>query len=105
MSQIGFFQLSNLVRNKVPFALFALDLSEPTYLEEPMSLLMQGARYFESYHFLDELKKMELKLEHPIVLLCQDGKTSEAMVEALTKLGFINVYCVKDGWKNLLKDG
>lgn len=105
MSHIGFFQLSNLVRNKVPFALYALDLTLPQKLQGPLSQMMQGVQFFASENFIENLLKIDLKLNHPIVLLCQNGKLSESMAEKLSELGYINVYSIKDGWENLSKDG
>lgn len=101
LGQIGFFQLSNLVRNKVPFTLFTLGFNPPENLTGDLKLLMAKAVATSSTDLLILIDEMKLTHGHPIVLLCDDGIASAAMSSQLAKKGFLNVYRVKNGWRGL----
>jgi rhodanese-related sulfurtransferase len=102
LGQIGFFQLSNLARNKVPFALFAIDFNPPENLAGDLKPIMAKAVVSSTAEVLDLVSEMNLSVEHPIVLICREGVESAAMSSQMVKNGFLNVYSVKNGWSGLV---
>lgn len=104
LGQIGFFQLANLARNKVPFSLFAIDLSMTGDLLSELQQIISKAHPVSRGQILERLKDLQIQSNHPIVLLCGNGDTSVAVAATLEVNGFINVYCVRGGWRELLKE-
>lgn len=49
------------------------------------------------------LEEQQVSKDTPIVLICQNGRTSIRAAKALNKQGFINVYYLKGGTKALLE--
>ncbi len=101
LGQIGFFQLSNLARNKVPFTLFAIDFSPPENLAGDLKLIMAKAVVSSNSELLTLVNTMKLSVDHPIVLLCREGNESAILSAQMAKNGFLNIYCVKNGWNGL----
>lgn len=101
VGEIGYFQLSNLVRNKVPFTLFLIDINSAEKLEDSIESVMRNGKHVTSQQFLSQLDEMKLSLEHPFVLVCSEGTTSFSLATQMVEKGFKNVYCIKGGWKSL----
>lgn len=104
MNQIGYFQLSNLMRNKVPFAFFSLDFNVPSSQDEILKPIIQIAHPLTSTEIHGKITQMDLKKDHPIVLICPDGQISSSIAQNLTETGFLNVYFIKGGWVQLLEE-
>lgn len=105
VGQIGYFQLSNLVRNKVPFTFLILNF-EPTLEQAPLefrSLLSLAVRSTTS-EAVQAVSQLGLKREHPIVVLCEQGSESLQISKDLESKGFLNIYHVKGGWVNVLTE-
>lgn len=102
LGQIGFFQITNLIRNKVPFTLLAVDLNDVETSHGELNQLMAKAIAASSPSFLEKLTALELPKEQPIVLLCKEGALSLDFSKILESKGFLNVYHVKGGWQGLL---
>lgn len=109
VGQIGYFQLSNLVRNKVPFSLLALDF-DPAFEEASVQVkadlqkLVNLASRTTVGALKGHLQEKGVRPEHPIVLVCQQGADSAEASEQLIAAGFLNVFYVRGGWAALLKD-
>lgn len=101
VGEIGYFQLSNLVRNKVPFSLFLIDIARSESLNASMDSVLRSGRHVTAEQFFSCLEPMQLTLEHPFVLICSDGATSYSLATQMVEKGFKNVYCIKGGWKSL----
>ena len=109
VGQIGYFQLSNLVRNKVPFSLFLINVDPsqqvvPDALKSEMEKLLALATSAKSQTVTDVVGGMSLRSDHPIVLICGDGNASEICSKSLADRGYINVFHVAGGWKSLLAE-
>ncbi|MEY4617228.1 MAG: hypothetical protein RJB66_2188 [Pseudomonadota bacterium] len=105
VGQVGYFQLSNLVRNKVPFTLLVLNF-EPNFETAPVDLrpLMAKAVKANANEILETVTSLGLKFEHPLVVLCEQGSESLLVSQMLEKKGFLNIYHVKGGWQNILAE-
>lgn len=101
VGEIGYFQLSNLVRNKVPFALFLIDIATSEPLEASIESVLKSGKHVAAEQLFSHVEAMQLPLEHPFVLICSDGTTSYSLATRMVEKGFKNVYCIKGGWKSL----
>lgn len=106
LNEIGFFQLDNLIKNRVPFLLanFSENISS-----KYTSIYHQHIKNYEfSFKNEDEfllfLKEKNHAKDSAIVLLCFDGKLSNKLCSDLIKLSYTNIYYIKDGYQQLLLD-
>lgn len=114
LSYVGYFQFENLVKNRVPFALLNLgsdiescvgkrpedkqDLDFLSRHEIKISAgdILTSPKNFVSNHRLDK--------NQPIVFVCNDGHDSEKAAQEIEKLGFINVFVLRNGVTGFLKE-
>lgn len=106
VQQIGYFQLDNLVRNRVPFFLLNLDADFSHFYSE---LIYQ--RHLEAQLVATTAARLWADLEargiekaSAIVVVCTSGKASLQIYNALEKKGFSNVFWVSGGFQSLTKD-
>jgi rhodanese-related sulfurtransferase len=104
LGQIGYFHLTNLTRNKVPFVFLGIDFSPPTDLKGELRTLMAPLQSVASGQFFERVAALQLKADHPIVLLCREGAESSRFHRELEAKGFLNVYVVQGGWTTLLAE-
>lgn len=102
---IGYFQFDNLIKNRIPFLLVRTDLAiEAAYgVMEKMhlrnfSLVVQSLNHENAKAAIAE---RQARKEDPIVVLCEDGKKSLQVAQALCSEGHLNVYYVLGGWQML----
>lgn len=106
LGQIGYFQLSNLVRNKVPFTLMVLDFVPPQEsLPKEMAKLLQMAVFSSAADVGTKIAEMSLRADNPLVLMCKNGEISSHVNAQLIEKGFLNVFVVKGGWDALCAEG
>lgn len=102
LNELGLFQFENLVKNRIPFLLLNLgtDLSglfppyHQTHLESQTLATTPEAA-------LTELKNRKATKDQAIVVLCENGATSEKVIVELEAAGFMNTYFVKEGLQSL----
>lgn len=100
VGEIGYFQLNNLVRNKVPFALLLVDMDVSENLEEPIAMVMRSGVCLKAQNFWAHVEHMGCPLEHPFVLMCPEGDISLSLASEMVEKGYKNIYCIKGGWKS-----
>lgn len=117
-NKIRFYQLENLILQKVPFKFIELFQSsssdEPTKestLDAFKHLNPYYQRFFKEQFFsadIDQLvngsNQIGLSFESPIILICQDGFSSNEFALALEKVGYKNIYLIEGGLTQLLAD-
>jgi hypothetical protein len=99
---IGFFQLDNLLKTKVPFLLVNLDVD--------LSSNFKGndLQHLETYQLkmpssvkAEELEKafLEKKIpkHYPIVFVCQDGVRAKELAEKMDDMAWMNCFFVFQG--------
>lgn len=97
---IGFFQFENLVRNRVPFVLFAWNCEfNGWYSGLEQAHLKQVLRSGETL----DTSLMDLKkdLSQPIVFVCERGDLSKRSAEELERQGFKNIFYVLGGYQEM----
>ncbi len=105
LNKIGFFQLDNLITNRVPFIF--LNFSES--LKDWYDAL--GKMHLQTYEV--QLKPEDLTSflqqkphtkDTAIVILCNDGKTSEKIYDQLLNLAYTNVYVINGGYQQMVTE-
>ncbi|MFN7262642.1 MAG: hypothetical protein ACK5RO_11985 [Pseudobdellovibrionaceae bacterium] len=105
---ISLFQFENLIQNRIPFLFVNLGVDLKGFLaktefEHLERYQFSGAEVSAEslLHFFSEQK---FPLHHAVLVLCEDGKTSQALTEELTGRGLINCFYVLDGYRGLLAE-
>jgi hypothetical protein len=103
---IGHFQLDNLVRNRVPFCLFLMDVSLAEVYKGPE--LEHIKRYgvicdttFSVESGIKILEERKYRTIDPVVVICGDGVLSHKWADQLSQKGFLNCYYVENGMSQL----
>ena len=91
---IGFFQIENLINNKVAFLFFNLSESF-TFKDKESAHIYQMAERVSQATVKDRLAKEDRSV--PVVLICRNGFQSRRLTEQLREEGFINVFFLDGG--------
>lgn len=104
LEQIGLFQLEGLIRNQVPFLL--LDLRKKMALPGSKKLehLLASGQKVERTNVESFLEEKNIGSDHPVVLICDNGKGSKKLAQSLRKKGRVNIYVVEGGSRALVRD-
>ncbi len=105
LNQIGFYQLDNLIQNRIPFLFlnFAEDISGwyqsiyKLHVETNQVLLKEA-------DLLNELDHRKIPKDFAILLLCPNGQLSTQLSHKLDQLGYTNVYLIDGGYQQLVTD-
>lgn len=100
---LDFFQLDNLIRNRVPFCFFnyGTPLKNHYQLLEKIHLNTWLIDVSSHSEIESQIKERQLPTHSGIIILCQDGNLSRHSQELLLKNGYSNVYIVHGGYENL----
>ena len=105
LSKIGFFQLDNLIQNRIPFMLINMG---PSIANWYTSIYQRHAENCENLTNVDQaaadLELKKIPKEFAIVLCCDDGKKSMALFEELAKKAYTNVYVVDGGYQQMMTE-
>lgn len=127
LHQIGHFQFENLIQNRIPFLLvhFGQDLKgifQPHHLSLSLARQMNVQNHFKPQNwlsrtvlkkkfakkdldtFFNQLKNEVADQNQAIVLLCETGDKSEALLKELLKKNYINTFFVEGGLQRLKAD-
>ena len=127
LHQIGHFQFENLIQNRIPFLFlhFGQDLKEvfqphhlllaqttPIFVKDKLRPSKTLEKIFRRNHFENQslenlvidLEKRGYSKDHAVVVLCEKGEASEALVKALLQRGFQNCFYVLGGFEQLKQD-
>ena len=105
ISEIGWFQFENLVKNRVPFLLLNLGVD--------LSGLFQGLeqKHVRSLEIqttatraLEDLKKRSQDFKYAVIVLCPKGDESAPLVHAVEAAGYLNVYSIHGGLQGLIQE-
>jgi rhodanese-related sulfurtransferase len=99
--EIGLFQLENLCSTPSRFQFFDLR-ANPVPVHKHIDILLKKATAERPAHLPAHLKAADKAA--PVVLVCENGKTSEACARDLEAAGFTNVYVIAGGVEGLLSE-
>jgi MFS family permease len=105
IAQIGFFQLDNLIRGRVPFVLlnFGANINEWYNSVEQLHLNNCTISCSED-NFLELIRSKNLPPQFAIVVLDQDGNKAQKITTTLESEGFKNTHYVRGGLLGLEKE-
>jgi len=101
--EIGLFQLENLLLTRTGFCF--LDLrGEGESTPAAVASMLSSAHRLLPADTTAYLQDHVQSKEHPIVLICADGRASQTMAQSLEASGYKQVYVVNRGVSGLLED-
>lgn len=108
-NKIGYYQLNNLIENRVPFIFFNLgeDLAPWFTLMAKMHVENWQVRIDPSQadsQIQADLTERNIPKDFAIVVLCPNGKQSAEITEDLEKKGYTNVYLIDGGYRQMMTD-
>jgi rhodanese-related sulfurtransferase len=105
LNKISFFQLDNLINNRVPFLFLNMSQSVVPWYTSVSRM------HIESYEIMTTeadlctaLESKKAPKDYAIVLLCQDGQSSLKAYSQLEKLGYTNVYVIDGGYQQMVTE-
>ena len=107
-AKIGFFQLENLIKNRIPFslAMIGVDLSGYYPSMEKNHIQRQGIVLQDDSveKMMSEFESKNIPKSQALVFICDTGEKSFEMVTQLTEKGYINAFAVEGGMKQFLAE-
>ncbi len=105
LNKIGFFQLGNLIQNRVPFFLLNMgpDISN-WYTSLYKDHVNKNQTIVSSEGVENLLETRNVAKDAAIILLCADGQNSLVIFQALEKKGYTNVYLVDGGYQQMMTE-
>lgn len=105
-NSIGYFQLDNLLQNRVPFILIMLDeVDLKSWYNSMIQMHIENISLrCDTTKILESIQSKKLPPHFAIIILDQDQKKSPPLVKQLEKAGYTNVYYVKNGFNGLLTE-
>lgn len=104
-NKIGYYQLNNLIENRVPFLFFnyGTDLT-PWYTSIQKLHVEAWQVMLTESQTQSELDSRKIPKDFAILLLCPDGKQSKRIAKDLEKKGYTNVYLIDGGYQQMVTD-
>ncbi len=111
LNEISFYQLENLIMQRVPFKFLNFS-DEQKLLSAFAHLNSYYMRFLKDQLFsitteenaLELISSQSFPLDMPMVLLCEEGTSSTSLAQKLEQNGFKNVYVIAAGLRQLLQD-
>jgi rhodanese-related sulfurtransferase len=106
LNQISFFQLDNLIKNRIPFTLINLGPSlKDLYTSIYRTHVESHELMSESIdHAMQQLEAKKTPNEAALLVICQDGKQSSKLSMELAKKSYTNVYLINGGYQQLMTE-
>ena len=108
---IGYFQFDNLVKGRIPFMFLNLGVNTSVLYPHIYKMHLDRALFqvadgdLATMSVEDVVANIQSQNRPPseaIIILCDDGKKSLLIGEALEKAGYINVFVVEGGWQKVM---
>lgn len=107
-NEIGFFQLENLIKSRIPFSLLMIgfDLSQHYLALEKLHIQTHGIHLVDSdvENILNEFESKKIPTSQALVVMCIDGLKSAQLILGLEAKGYKNVFSVSGGLKQFLSE-
>lgn len=95
---IGYFQLDNLIRGRIPCLFVALEVDLKSWYG-PLEKIHLSTWMIQSSlsEALVQINERKIPNDFGIVVLCQDGSLSKQLIPNLITAGYNNIYWVEGG--------
>ena len=105
INKIGFYQLDNLIQNRVPFMFYNMSESIADWYGSVSRMHVNSYQVLlRADSVLDDLAAKKVPKDYAIVLLCEDGNSSLRLFDELQRHSYTNVYVVDGGYRQLVTD-
>lgn len=105
LNKISFYQLDNLINNRVPFLFLNMSESLVSWYTSVSKM------HLNTYEILTKpdqalpvLEERKAPKDYAIVLLCKDGSDSLRLYSELEKQGYTNVYLIDGGYQQMVTE-
>ncbi len=104
-NKIGYYQLNNLIENRVPFMFFNFGTDIAPWYSSIQKMHVEAWQIMTTESQLQqELDERKIPKDFALLLLCPDGKQSERIANSLEKKGYTNVYLIDGGYQQMVTD-
>ncbi|MGZ3724627.1 MAG: rhodanese-like domain-containing protein [Pseudobdellovibrio sp.] len=104
-NQINFYQLDNLINNRVPFMFYNMSSSLTDWYTSVSRMHVTNHELLvKPDEVLSDVGQKKVPKDYAIVLLCNDGRTSIKLSSELEKLAYTNVYVVNGGYQQIVTE-
>ncbi|MES2802761.1 MAG: rhodanese-like domain-containing protein [Bdellovibrionota bacterium] len=104
-NKIGYYQLNNLIENRVPFLFFNFGPDVGPWYKSIQKLHVEAWQVMlDESQIQAELDSRKIPKDFAVLLLCPDGKQSVRIAEDLEKKGYTNVYLIDGGYQQMVTD-
>jgi len=104
-NKIGYYQLNNLIENRVPFMFFNFGTDVAPWYTSIQKMHVEAWQIMTTESQLQqELDDRKIPKDFAVLLLCPDGKQSERIANSLEKKGYTNVYLIDGGYQQMVTD-
>lgn len=105
VNKIGYYQLNNLIENRVPFLFFNLAQDITPWYSSMQKLHVEAWQILTTEdHIQAELDQRRIPLDFAILLVCPDGQQSLGIARKLQDKGYNNVYLIDGGYQQMMTD-
>ncbi|MBC7741866.1 MAG: rhodanese-like domain-containing protein [Bdellovibrionaceae bacterium] len=105
LNSIGFFQLDNLIKSRIPF--FFINMG-PSLVGWYTSIFKMHVETYEILaqpeEALSAIEERKTPKDFAIVIACEDGQKSQSLFHELETKGYTNVYLVNGGHQQLVTE-
>lgn len=104
-NKMGFYQLDNLISNRVPFLFFNMSESILGWYSSVSKMHLENYQILTSEtEIIAILEEKKAPKDYAIVLLCPDGRISLKVNTELEKRGYTNVYVIDGGYQQMVTE-
>ena len=105
LNQIGFYQLDNLISNRVPFLFINMAQSlAPLYHSVSRVHVQTHERLCSAENAWNEIISSGAPKSAAIVLLCENGLASSELCRKLEESSYTNVYVINGGYQQIVTE-
>lgn|GEM_PF-1631511 len=103
--KINFYQLDNLINNRVPFLFFNMSESLLSWYSSVSKMHVETYEIMlKENQLIAVLTEKTAPKNYAIVLLCDEGSVSLQLAENLEKLAYTNVYVIDGGYQQMVTE-
>jgi rhodanese-related sulfurtransferase len=104
-NKIGFFQLDNLITNRVPFMFYNMAPSLQDWYKSVSRMHVENhEQKLDAEAIEGDLMRKRVPKDYAIILLCQDGQISDKIAQKLVQDAYTNVYVVDGGYQQMMTE-
>lgn len=105
LNKINFYQLDNLITNRVPFLFLNMSESLVDWYKSVSKLHVEAYEILtKAEQIIPILEEKKIPKDQAIVLLCPDGLQSLQIHQDLEKKSYTNVYVIDGGYQQIVTE-